>query len=73
MSARFGWPAALFSLKCFAASMLALFVALSIGLEPYWAFLTSYISFNANNSVPSEFALPKCITSYCQDRLATCC
>lgn len=33
MSARFGWPAALFSLKCFAASMLALFVALSIGLE----------------------------------------
>lgn len=44
MSARFGWPAALFSLKCFGASMLALFVALSIGLErPYWAFLTSYI------------------------------
>lgn len=44
MSERFGWPAALFSLKCFAASMLALFVAFSIGLErPYWAFLTSYI------------------------------
>lgn len=44
MSARFGLPAALFSLKCFAAAMLALFVALSIGLErPYWAFLTSYI------------------------------
>jgi uncharacterized membrane protein YccC len=44
MSARFGWPAALFSLKCFAAGMLALFIALSIGLErPYWAFLTSYI------------------------------
>ncbi|KKW93555.1 FUSC family protein [Sphingobium chungbukense] len=41
---RIGWPAALFSLKCFAAAMLALFVALSIGLErPYWAFLTSYI------------------------------
>jgi len=41
---RVGWPAALFSLKCFAAAMLALYVALSIGLErPYWAFLTSYI------------------------------
>ncbi|WP_313804161.1 FUSC family protein [Sphingobium sp.] len=41
---RIGWPAALFSLKCFAAAMLALFIALSIGLErPYWAFLTSYI------------------------------
>lgn len=44
MNGRFGWPAALFSLKCFAAGMLALFVAFSIGLErPYWAFLTSYI------------------------------
>lgn len=43
-SERIGWPAALFSLKCFAAAMLALFIALSIGLErPYWAFLTSYI------------------------------
>ena len=43
-SERIGWPSALFSLKCFAAAMLALFVALSIGLErPYWAFLTSYI------------------------------
>jgi uncharacterized membrane protein YccC len=43
-SERVGWPAALFSLKCFAAAMLALFIALSIGLErPYWAFLTSYI------------------------------
>lgn len=41
---RFGVPAALFSLKCLAAGMLALFVAFSIGLErPYWAFLTSYI------------------------------
>lgn len=41
---RFGVPAALFSLKCLAAGMLALFVAYSIGLErPYWAFLTSYI------------------------------
>ncbi|WP_022683418.1 FUSC family protein [Sphingobium bisphenolivorans] len=44
MSERIGWPAALFSLKCFAAGMLALYLALSIGLErPYWAFLTSYI------------------------------
>lgn len=44
MGERFGLPAAIFSLKCFAAAMLALFVALSIGLErPYWAFLTSYI------------------------------
>lgn len=43
-SERVGWPAALFSLKCFAAAMLALFIALSIGLErPYWAFLTSYV------------------------------
>ncbi|MDI1296552.1 MAG: FUSC family protein, partial [bacterium] len=41
---RFGVPAALFSIKCFVAAMLALFIALSIGLErPYWAFLTSYI------------------------------
>lgn len=44
MSDRFGLPVALFSLKSFAAAMLALFIALSIGLErPYWAFLTSYI------------------------------
>ncbi|MET0364891.1 MAG: FUSC family protein, partial [Sphingobium sp.] len=44
MGERIGWPAALFSLKCFAAAMLALFISLSIGLErPYWAFLTSYI------------------------------
>lgn len=44
MGARFGWPPALFSLKCFVAGMLALYLALSIGLErPYWAFLTSYI------------------------------
>ena len=41
---RFGVPAALFSVKCFLAAMLALYVAYSIGLErPYWAFLTSYI------------------------------
>lgn len=39
-----GLPAALFSVKCLAAAMLALFLAYSIGLErPYWAFLTSYI------------------------------
>lgn len=44
MNARFGWPAALFSLKCFAGGMLALYVAFSIGLErPYWAFITAYI------------------------------
>ena len=44
MGERFGLPAALFALKCFAAAMLALYVAFSIGLErPYWAFLTSFI------------------------------
>lgn len=44
MKERFGWPAAIFSLKCFVAAMLALYIALRIGLErPYWAFLTSYI------------------------------
>jgi uncharacterized membrane protein YccC len=44
MSEKLGWPAALFSMKCFAAAMLALFIAFRIGLErPYWAFLTSYI------------------------------
>ncbi len=44
VSERFGLPAALFSLKCFLAAMLALYIALRIGLErPYWAFLTSYI------------------------------
>lgn len=37
-------PTALFSLKCYLAAMLALYVSLRIGLErPYWAFLTSYI------------------------------
>lgn len=41
---RFGIPDALFSLKCYMAAMLALYIALRIGLErPYWAFLTSYI------------------------------
>lgn len=44
MKERLGVPAALFSLKCYAAAMLALYVSLRIGLErPYWAFLTSYI------------------------------
>ncbi|MCW1430175.1 FUSC family protein [Novosphingobium sp. JCM 18896] len=44
MAERFGLPAAIFALKCFAAAMLALYVAFSIGLErPYWAFLTAFI------------------------------
>ena len=41
---RFGLGEALFSLKCFAAAMLAYYVALRIGLtRPYWAVTTSYI------------------------------
>ncbi|ETI65034.1 fusaric acid resistance protein FusB/FusC, partial [Sphingobium sp. C100] len=41
---KIGLPAALFSVKCLIAAMLALYLAYSIGLErPYWAFLTSYI------------------------------
>ncbi len=37
--------AALFSLKCFAAAMLAYYIALSIGLtRPYWAVTTTYIT-----------------------------
>lgn len=44
MSEKLGWPTALFSLKCYAAAMLALFIAFSIGLDrPYWAFVTSFI------------------------------
>lgn len=44
MTRRFGIDAALFSLKAYAAAMLALYLAFSIGLErPYWAFLTAYI------------------------------
>ncbi|GGN42491.1 hypothetical protein GCM10011349_05610 [Novosphingobium indicum] len=44
MTQRWGINAAVFSLKCYAAAMLATFVAFSIGLErPYWAFLTAYI------------------------------
>lgn len=41
---RWGINAALFSLKCYAAAVLAMFIAFSIGMErPYWAFLTAYI------------------------------
>jgi uncharacterized membrane protein YccC len=44
MGERFGLPTAVYALKCYAAAMLALYLALRIGLErPYWAFLTSYI------------------------------
>ncbi|WP_226637356.1 FUSC family protein [Novosphingobium profundi] len=44
MTNRWGINAAVFSLKCYIASMLATFIAFSIGLErPYWAFLTAYI------------------------------
>ncbi|BAV65728.1 FUSC family protein [Sphingobium cloacae] len=44
MSERFGWPAALFGIKCFMAAALALYISFSIGLErPYWAFITSFI------------------------------
>ncbi|WP_323809811.1 FUSC family protein [Sphingobium baderi] len=44
MKERFGWPAALFGLKCFLAATLALYISFSIGLErPYWAFVTSFI------------------------------
>jgi uncharacterized membrane protein YccC len=44
MMGKWGIDAAIFSLKCFIAAMLAMFVAFSIGLErPYWAFLTAYI------------------------------
>ena len=44
MTERFGLAPALFSLKAFAAAMLAIFIAFSIGLDrPYWAFLTAYI------------------------------
>lgn len=44
MTDRWGIDAAVFSLKSYAAGMLAIYLALSIGLErPYWAFLTAYI------------------------------
>jgi uncharacterized membrane protein YccC len=42
--ARWGIPAAIFSLKALFAALLATYISFSIGLErPYWAFLTSYI------------------------------
>lgn len=38
---------AVFSLNCFAAAMLALFIAFSLGLpRPYWAMMTVYITSN---------------------------
>ncbi|PNU06524.1 FUSC family protein [Novosphingobium guangzhouense] len=44
VAARWGIPAAIFSLKAFAAAILAAYISFSIGLErPYWAFLTAYI------------------------------
>ncbi len=44
MTKRFGFDAALFSVKAYLAAILAVYIALSIGLDrPYWAFLTSYI------------------------------
>jgi len=44
MTSRFGVDAAVFSIKAYLAAMLAMYLALSIGLQrPYWAFLTSYI------------------------------
>lgn len=44
MARRLGWPTALFALKCYIAGMMALYIAMWIGLErPYWAFLTSFI------------------------------
>lgn len=44
MMVRFGLGEALFSLKCFAAAMLAYYIALRIGLtHPFWAVTTSYI------------------------------
>jgi uncharacterized membrane protein YccC len=44
LSGRWGIDAAIFSVKSYAAAMLAVYLALSIGLDrPYWAFLTAYI------------------------------
>lgn len=41
---RHGVPAALFSIKCFIAAALALYVSLRIGLaRPYWAATTAYV------------------------------
>jgi uncharacterized membrane protein YccC len=45
MLKRFGFPEAVFSINSFAAAMLALYIAFSIGLpRPYWAMLTVYIT-----------------------------
>jgi uncharacterized membrane protein YccC len=45
MLKRFGVPEAIFSINSFAAAMLALYIAFSIGLpRPYWAMLTVYIT-----------------------------
>jgi uncharacterized membrane protein YccC len=45
MLKRFGFPEAIFSINSFAAAMLALYIAFSIGLpRPYWAMLTVYIT-----------------------------
>ncbi|MEE4453261.1 FUSC family protein [Novosphingobium resinovorum] len=42
--ARWGVPAAIFSIKAFLAAILAAYISFAIGLErPYWAFLTAYI------------------------------
>ncbi len=44
MNDRFGVEGALYALKCWAAAMLAAYVALRIGLpRPYWAMITAYI------------------------------
>lgn len=44
MTTRYGIPAALFSVKCFVAAMLAYWLALEIGLtRPFWAVATAYI------------------------------
>ncbi|HEU4958879.1 MAG TPA: FUSC family protein [Sphingomonas sp.] len=41
---RYGLQPALYSAKCFAGAMLALYVALDIGLpRPYWAVITAYV------------------------------
>jgi uncharacterized membrane protein YccC len=44
VTSRFGIPTALFALKAYIAAMLALYIALRIGLpRPYWAVTTSFI------------------------------
>lgn len=44
MIRRWGIDAAIFSLKAYAAAMLAVYLALWIGLDrPYWSFLTAYM------------------------------